>query len=618
MSGPDVAPRHGQVVAVRENLLSIESNTALIKNEIAFVHSGGRRLMAEVLRVHGRGADLQVYEDIRGMTAGCAVELTGRPLSATLGPGLLGQVYDGLQNPLPELALDGPFLAGGDYRRPLDPARQWRFIAHAQPGQTVEPGQSVGQVQEGLLAHHIVVPLDWRGRFTVTAIGDCEASVTTPVARLTDARGRECAVTLQQTWPVREPLAQRLLAAGRIERLLPTEPLITGIRCIDTLFPIALGGSACIPGPFGAGKTVLQNLIARHAAVDVVVLVACGERAGEVVETLSTLAELEDPRTGGSLMARTVVVCNTSAMPVAARESSLYLGLTIGEYYRHLGYRVLMLADSTSRWAQALREVSGRMEEIPGDEAYPAYLESTVRAAYARAGLTRHDQRVGSLTLIGTVSPAGGNLDEPVTQATLGVVKCFLGLSAARAYQRAYPAIDPLLSWSRYHGQLADWYDQQLGPDWRNGVEQLASLLKAGDAIAQMVQVVGEEGIALADFVRWQAARLVDQCYLQQDAFDAVDAASPLTRQRLLLKLHGELLSLDYAFEDRDAAQTFFTHMAGRLRNLNYTPLTDPGFDQLLTEIRAFAASATRAPPSARNAAANVDKATAALSGPTG
>jgi V/A-type H+-transporting ATPase subunit A len=379
-----------------------------------------------------------------------------------------------------------------------------------------------------------------------------------------------------------------MLTHGFAERLYPREPLTTTQRIIDTFFPVARGGTACIPGPFGAGKTVLQSLIARYSSVDVVVVIACGERAGEVVETITEYPETKDPRTGGSLMDRTIIICNTSSMPVAAREASIYVGITLGEYYRQMGLDVLCIADSTSRWAQAMRETSGRMEEIPGEEAFPAYLDSTIKAVYERAGLLRGaDGEEGSLTMIGTVSPAGGNFEEPVTQATLATVKCFLGLSADRAYRRFYPAIDPLLSWSRYFDQLEPWLDEHVGEGWVKRVERLDALLQQGESIYQMMQVVGEEGVTLDDFVTWQKAMLVDMAYLQQDAFDPVDVSMPLSRQKDAFELVERIVAARVPMDDRDEIRRYFTELTGHLKNLNYSAEGSAEFDKHRAKIEA-------------------------------
>jgi V/A-type H+-transporting ATPase subunit A len=585
------APR-AAVVRVEESLVTLDvSRVAVRRNEVGHILHDGQRLKGEVLRVRDDRADMQVFEDTHGVRVGEEVELSGELLSVTLAPGLLGQVYDGLQNPLAVLAdRFGFFLPRGVDVEGVDETRQWDFTPSAAPGDTVRAGDVLGSVPEGHLRHKIMAPFDLQGSAEVVLLRPGSHAVGDTVARLRDAHGREHAVTLRTRWPVKRPLPEPLLASRLVERLYPREPLVTGQRIIDTFFPVARGGTACIPGPFGAGKTVLQNLVARHADVDVVVIIACGERAGEVVETIHDYPEARDPRTGRSLMERTVIVCNTSSMPVAAREASIYTGITIGEYYRQMGLSVLCIADSTSRWAQAMRETSGRMEEIPGEEAFPAYLDSTIKSTYERAGLIAcRDGTVGSLTLIGTVSPAGGNFEEPVTQSTLATVKTFLGLSAERAYRRAYPAIDPLQSWSRYLEQLREWYDEHLGPGWVAAVEATADLLADGDQVHQMMQVTGEEGVSLEDFVLWQKAQLVDMAYLQQDAFDAVDASATTARQRASFTLLRELVRPHYAFEDKEQARSFFTRLTDLYRNWNYAAEDTPDYGRYIEQMRALA-----------------------------
>jgi V/A-type H+-transporting ATPase subunit A len=575
------------VVAVRESLVTVEATAGhLMKNEVAYIRLGDARLKAEVLRVRGRTADLQVYESTSGVAVGAGVELSGRMLSVELGPGLLGKVYDGLQNPLPELAhAYGFFLPRGVELPALDPEQKWTFTPKVQIGAQLPAGGVLGTVQEGRFVHKILVPFDEPAPVEVTWIQAGSFTVDAPIARITGASG-EREVTMARRWPVRRPIPEGLIRRRTVERLYPEEPLVTTIRLIDTFFPIARGGTACIPGPFGAGKTVLQSLIARYAAVDVVVIVACGERAGEVVETITTFPETRDPRTGGSLMDRTIIICNTSSMPVAAREASIYTGITLGEYYRQMGYDVLLIADSTSRWAQAMRETSGRMEEIPGEEAFPAYLDSAIKSVYERAGVIRcPDGAVGSLTMIGTVSPAGGNFEEPVTQSTLATVKTFLGLSADRAYRRFYPAVDPLLSWTRYALQLKAWFEEHLGPDWQAGVQRMQALLRRGDQVNQMMQVTGEEGITLADFVDSQKASLLDMVYLQQDAFDEVDVSMPLERQAESFGRLLELTGQTWRFESKDQARDVFTKLTGLYKNLNYSRQDSPEYRRYLAEI---------------------------------
>ena len=586
-----------RVVGVTGNIVSVESAAPLMKNAIAFVHTGDASLKGEVLRVQGHRADLQIFEETQGVRVGDRVELTTQMLSATLGPGLLGMIYDGLQNPLKALAeRDGFFLVRGKAVSPLDLSRKWTFVPSRKPGERVRAGDVIGTVAEHRFTHKIMIPFAEPGDVELCDITGGDFTVVEPVAHIVNAVGRQRAVTLAQEWPVRRPLPERLLRRGLCERRYPVEPLSTTIRLIDTFFPIALGGTACIPGPFGAGKTVLQSLIARYSTADVVIQVACGERAGEVLETIEEFAVMKDPR-GGLLMDRTVVICNTSSMPVAAREASIYMGITLGEYYRQLGLNVLLIADSTSRWAQAMRETSGRLEEIPGEEGFPAYLDSSIKGAYERAGvLQTNDGSLGSLTMIGTVSPAGGNFDEPVTQSTLGTVKTFLGLSAARAYKRFYPAVDPLISWSRYLDQLRPYFEQHLQPGWTEAVSVLAQLLSQGDSIYQMMQVTGEEGITLEDYVTYQKALLLDMAYLQQDAYDPVDVSVPLERQKEVFTLVRGLIQRDYPFKGKDEARSFFTQLTGLLKNLNYAPRDSQDYTAYQAQIDELVHTLGRAP----------------------
>jgi len=592
-----------RVIAVQNDLVTVEAlgDAELTKNEVIYVcpplqpgDRQPRRLKAEILSIRGRVAVAQVFESTLGVGVGDPVEQTGELLSVALGPGLLGTVYDGLQNPLSALAAEhGAFLPSGVDAAPLDLQTKWSFQPRVRIGDRLRAGAVIGTVPENAFVHRIMAPFDLPGSAEVAWIQQGPVTVDTPIARLTLEDGSERAVTLAQQWPVRRPIGDAVIAAGRAERLYPTEPLITSQRIVDTLFPVAKGGTACIPGPFGAGKTVLQNLIARYANVDVVIIVACGERAGEVVETITEFPQLADPRGQGSLMDRTIIVCNTSSMPVAAREASMYTGITIGEYYRQMGYDVLLIADSTSRWAQAMRETSGRMEEIPGEEAFPAYLDSTIRALYERAGaLQQHsqDESSGTLTMIGTVSPAGGNFEEPVTQATLATVKAFLGLSAERAQKRYYPAIDPLLSWSRYEGQLAPWYREHLDDRWQSQAAALRELLRRGQQIGQMMQVTGEEGITLEEYASYQKAQFVDFVYLQQDAFDRVDASTPLDRQRRMLDLVCDITEREFSFADKADVRERFTRLTALFRNLNYAVDGSAAYRSYLEEIHRCAA----------------------------
>jgi V/A-type H+-transporting ATPase subunit A len=573
-------------VGIAGNIVSIQSDVPLVKNSVLFVHTGEAQLKGEILRVQADRADAQIYDETEGIRVGDGVEVTDQMLSAALGPGLLGMVYDGLQNPLKALAeRDGFFLARGTSAPALDKARRWIFAPSRKQGDRLRASDVMGTVAEHRFQHKIMIPFGQLGEVELCWIRGGEFTVYDPVARIRDAAGRERDITMMQPWPVRRPLPAKLLQQQLCERLYPSEPLGTGIRIIDTFFPIARGGNACIPGPFGAGKTVLQGLIARFSTADIVIQVACGERAGEVVETMEDFATAKDPR-GGFMMDRTIVICNTSSMPVAAREASIYMGVTLGEYYRQMGLNVLLIADSTSRWAQAMRETSGRLEEIPGEEGFPAYLDSSIKGIYERAGVLRtKDSSLGSLTMIGTVSPAGGNFDEPVTQSTLGTVKTFLGLSSARAYKRFYPAVDPLISWSRYLDQLKPYFDEHLRSGWTDSVRAFSQLTHQGDSIYQMMQVTGEEGVTLNDYATYQKALFLDMVYLQQDAYDRVDASTPIERQVETFGLVRSLIQRDYPFENKDEARQFFTKLTGLFKNLNYSELNTKEYNSYRAQI---------------------------------
>ncbi len=593
------------IAAVQDDLVTIKAikskdgRAALKKNEVIYIcptrkdHGRQERLKAEVLRINGDTADAQVFENTSGVAVGDPVEQSNEMLSVSLGPGLLGQVYDGLQNPLASLASEyGYFLPRGVEADPLDRNQKWSFVPLVQSGDQLEAGAAIGTVQEGRYTHKIMIPFDEPGTVEVTWIQEANVTIDETVAKIRSKSGKERTLTLVQKWPVRRPIPQEMIDRRIVERLYPNEPMITTMRLIDTFFPIARGGTACIPGPFGAGKTVLQNLISRYSSVDIVIIVACGERAGEVVETITEFPKMNDPTTGGSLMDRTIIICNTSSMPVAAREASINTGLTLGEYYRQMGYNVLLIADSTSRWAQAMRETSGRLEEIPGEEGFPAYLDSSVKGIYERAGVIHtNNGDTGSLTMIGTVSPAGGNFEEPVTQSTLGTVKTFLGLSAERAYKRYYPSVDPLISWSRYLKQLKPWYDKEIDPDWIENVQEMIGLLEKGDAVLQMMQVTGEEGVTIEDFVTYQKALFLDMVYLQQDAFDAVDASCSLERQTLCFNNIYQLVNQEYNFTDKPQIHDYFTRLTGLFKNFNYTEEASPDYSDLLKQIDQLAGS---------------------------
>lgn len=569
----------GTVTGVNGNMVAVEIAGPVMQNEVAMIHRDGVVLQSEIVRITGNVAAVQVFEDTRDLRVGDPVDFTGRLLSVQLGPGLLGQIYDGLQNPLPRIAEEaGFFLPPGSMAEGLDGERRWRFTPTVEAGDVVTAGSAIGTVPEGIFDHAIMVPFDLEGDATVLSIaGPGEYAVADPVARIREEGGRERELKLAFYWPVKRPIR------AYADRLAPREPLVTGVRIIDTFFPVARGGTFCIPGPFGAGKTVLQHIISRHADVDVVIVAACGERAGEVVELLREFPELEDPRTGRSLMERTIIICNTSSMPVAAREASIYTAATLGEYYRQMGLNVLLLADSTSRWAQAMREASGRLEEIPGEEAFPAYLESRIAEFYERAGrVVLPDGRSGSLTIGGTVSPAGGNFEEPVTQATLKVVGAFLGLSRERANARRFPSIDPLESWSKYPG-IIDGERVRLG----------RTLLARGDSVRQMMMVLGESGISAADFEAFLKSELLDRVYLQQNAFDAVDAATAPDRQERVYAMLCRVLAAELSGEDREATRARFNRLQQLFLDWNYLAMADAAFAEREAEI----AEVVGAPP---------------------
>jgi len=574
----------GKIAGVNGNMITVAFDGAVAQNEVGYACVGQgddvQRLMSEIVRIRSGVADMQVFEDTRGLKVGDAVTFTGHLLSAELGPGLLKQIYDGLQNPLPQLAEKcGYFLQRGTYLHALDRAAKWAFTPAAKPGDRATAGETLGTVPEGIFKHRIMVPFALRGVYTVKRVAPSgDYTVEQEIAVLEDADGREHPVHMMQRWPVKLPVT------CFAERLKPTGTMTTRVRAVDTFFPVALGGTYCIPGPFGAGKTVLQQITSRYADVDIVVLAACGERAGEVVETLREFPVLQDPRTGKTLMDRTVIICNTSSMPVAAREASVYTAVTIASYYRQMGLNVLLLADSTSRWAQALRELSGRLEEIPGEEAFPAYLESLIANFYERAGLVRlKDGATGSVTIGGTVSPAGGNFDEPVTQATLKVVGAFHGLSRARSDARRFPAIDPLESWSKYASVIEN-----------TRVEALRGILRASSDVAQMMKVVGEEGTSIRDFVTYLKGELLDAVYLQQNAFNDVDAATPAERQREMFGVVEQALLADYPFAEKGAARAFFLGVTQAFIDWNHTPADAPEYADRRTAVAKLIGEAIR------------------------
>ena len=591
----------GKITGVNGNMITVKFDGAVAQNEVGYAKLGEKKLMAEIVRVRGEKCDMQVFESTTDLEVGTDVEFSGELLAAELGPGMLAQVYDGLQNPLNDLAEEAAkiskdasyFLQRGMYLPGLPRDVKWDFHPTAKVGDKVQAGDALGWVTEGIFdnktmpGHKIMVPFALRGTYTIKSLAPAgDYTVTDTIAELEDSSGirkfehsnnRTIPVTMLQRWPVKVPIK------CFTERLAPTETLATTVRTIDTFFPVAVGGTYCIPGPFGAGKTVLQQTTARYAKVDIVISAACGERAGEVVETLKEFPELIDPKTGQSLIKRTIIICNTSSMPVASREASVYTAVTLAEYFRQMGLNVLVLADSTSRWAQAMRELSGRLEEIPGEEAFPAYLESRIAAFYERAGRVRlRSGATGSVTIGGTVSPAGGNFDEPVTQATLKVVGGFHGLSRARSDARRYPAIDPLESWSHYNSVIE-----------QDRVEKARAILRKGNEVGQMMKVVGEEGTSLEDFTTYLKAEFLDAVYLQQNAFSETDASTPVARQKVMFDLVEKALLSDYTLSDKAEVRKFFLDLQQTFIDWNDKPTGTPEFDTLknsiLTKIDAVA-----------------------------
>jgi len=557
----------GIVVQAFGNLLHVRFDGSIRQGEVARVLVGDEHLLAEVIEIAGDEAKIQVFEDTRGIRLGTAVRFEGHLLEAELGPGLLTSIFDGLQNPLVKVAKEtGIYLSRGVYLPPLDRKAVWEFTPIAEKGALLERGDALGSVPEGRFTHLIMVPFSCFGKVKITSVAKAGSyTIEDVIAEGIDERDQAAEFKMAQYWPVKSPLMQ-----GKREP--PHRMMDTGLRILDTQFPVLKGGTFCSPGPFGAGKTVMQHHLSKYSTVDIVVIVACGERAGEVTEVLQTFPDLIDPHTNEPLMSRTSMICNTSSMPVAAREASVYMGATIAEYYRQMGLDVLLLADSTSRWAQAMREMSGRLEEIPGEEAFPAYLASRISAFYERAGVLQlKDGKLGSLTIGGSVSPAGGNFEEPVTQASLSIVGAFHGLSRARSDARRYPAIDPLISWTKYLDETGQGLNHHLA-GWSEKVERSAEILTKGEEIGKRMEVVGEEGVALSDMVVFLKSELYEFAYLQQNAFDKEDAYCPLERQIEMFRLIQTVFDGHFEFDAHDIARSFFLNLQNEIKNINFLP----------------------------------------------
>ncbi len=579
----------GKVVRAFGNLLQVQFEGDIRQGEVAYVDVEGIKLKAEVIEIAGDEVKIQVFEDTRGVKLNTPVTFSQDLLEAELGPGLLTSIFDGLQNRLEEIAKEsGYFLPRGIYVPPIDRRAEWDYVPVAKVGDVLERGDTLGTTQEGRFDHHIMVPFSLFGNVTLTwTISGGKYNVDTIIAKGKTERGDDVAFTMVQKWPIKIPLFQG-------EKVKASKMMDTGSRVIDTQVPILKGGTFCTPGPFGAGKTVLQHHLSKYSSVDIVVLCACGERAGEVVEVLREFPHLIDPHTNEPLITRTSIICNTSSMPVAARESSIYMGVTIAEYYRQMGLDVLLLADSTSRWAQALREMSGRLEEIPGEEAFPAYLASRIASFYERGGVVSlKNGTQGSVTICGAVSPAGGSFEEPVTQATLAVVGAFCGLSKARSDARRYPAIDPLISWSKYVHDVAKQLEKEV-PGWGHQVERASHILKEGNDIGKRMEVVGEEGTSLEDLVIHLKAELYDFSYLQQNAFDKIDAYCPLERQIPLFGLINRIFDAYFDFPSRDRAREYFLELQSKIRNLNSLPFDAEEYKNGFSEIEKMIETAKR------------------------
>ena len=557
----------GIVTGIVSNLVSVQVDGPVAENEICYISLQGVKMMAEVIKVNGSTAMVQVFESTRGLRGGDTVEFEGRMLEITLGPGLLSSVYDGLQNNL--ATMEDVFLRRGEYTEALDRSKKWAFTPLAQKGDRVVAADWLGEVKEGWLPHKIMVPFAFQGEYTVKSVVPAgEYKIEDTIAVLVNEAGEEVPVSMIQKWPV------KVAIKGYKEKPRPSRIMETGVRVIDTLNPIAEGGTGFIPGPFGCGKTVLQHAIAKQGDADVIVMAACGERANEVVEIFTEFPELIDPHTGRHLMERTTIICNTSNMPVAAREASVYTAMTICEYYRAMGLKCLLLADSTSRWAQALREMSNRMEELPGADAFPVDLSAIISNFYARAGMVvLNNGQTGAVTFIGTVSPAGGNLKEPVTESTKKAARCFYALEQNRADQKRYPAVGPLESYSKYldYPEIREYLDQTVEAGWVDKVLSAKNIIRRGKEAAEQINILGDDGVPMSYHVSFWKSELVDFVILQQDAFDAIDALCPLERQRFMLDLVLDICGKDFDFEDFEKCRAFFKDLINELRQMNYS-----------------------------------------------
>lgn len=578
----------GRVNGIISNIVIVKADGAVGQNEICYVYCGDTKMMAEVIKVIGDDAYVQVYDSTRGLKIGDRVEFVGHMLEATLAPGLLSRNYDGLQNDLEKM--DSLFIERGSITDPVDFERKWAFKPLAKVGDKVTAAAWLGEVQEQWVSHKIMVPFIMTGNYTVKSIaGEGEYKVTDTIATVADADGNEYPITMVQRWPVKQ--AVRCYD----EKPRPSKVMETGVRAIDTFNPLAEGGTGFIPGPFGAGKTVLQHAISKQADADIIIMIACGERANEVVEIFKEFPELIDPHTGHKLMERTIIICNTSNMPVAAREASVYTGMTIGEYYRSMGLKVLVMADSTSRWAQALREMSNRLEELPGQDAFPMDLSAIISNFYSRAGLVKlHNGATGSVTFLGTVSPAGGNLKEPVTESTKKAARCFYALSQGRADSKRYPAIDPLESYSKYleYPEVEEYLGEKIEKDWVSLVYRGKTIVQRGKEANDQINILGDDGVPVEYHERFWKSELIDFVILQQDAFDDIDANCPLERQQMMYKMVLGICDRHFNFADFEACSKFFKGLINLFRQMNYSEWKSDKFYDYQKQIEQYVAQA--------------------------
>lgn len=571
----------GKVTGIVSNLVTVEVDGPVAENELCYITLGGTKLMAEVIKVKGKNASVQVFESTRGLKNGDSVEFEGKMLEISLGPGLLSSVYDGLQNNL--TTMEGVFLKRGEYTAPLDNTKLWDFTPMVNPGDKVVAADWLGEVKEGWLPHKIMVPFSFKGTYTVKSIVAAgQYNIDHTIAVLTDESGEDVPVTMVQKWPV------KVAIKCYKEKPRPNKIMETGVRVIDTLNPIAEGGTGFIPGPFGCGKTVLQHAIAKQGDADVIVMAACGERANEVVEIFTEFPELIDPHTGRHLMERTTIICNTSNMPVAAREASVYTAMTICEYYRAMGLKCLLLADSTSRWAQALREMSNRMEELPGADAFPVDLSAIISNFYARSGMVvLNNGKTGAITFIGTVSPAGGNLKEPVTESTKKAARCFYALEQNRADQKRYPAVNPIDSYSKYleYPEIREFLDEKIEKGWADMVAKAKNIIRQGRDAAEQINILGDDGVPMSYHETFWKSELLDFVFLQQDAFDAVDSLCPLERQKYMLNLILDICDRKFEFDNFEDCRNFFKEMINDLRQMNYTDFHSEDFEKYNSQL---------------------------------